>query len=186
MPSTVRPWTCGAGVVCGVPLAICDGSYHTVMRTGAAGAVSAKWMARQDARRLAKLFLLDWHADGQLPYAALNVGMRHNDAVVTKAQVWIAENYASPNPISEMATQAGLTERSLLRRFKRATGQAPMQYVQTLRIEEAKQLLETSALSLDDIAGQVGYTEPSAFRRLFNRMVGITPATYRRRFAKVP
>lgn len=73
----------------------------------------------EEARRLAKLFLLDWHADGQLPYAALTVGMRHNDSLVTASQVWVADNYAVPNPVAEMAAQSGLTERSFLRRFKR-------------------------------------------------------------------
>ena len=138
----------------------------------------------EEARRLAKLFLLDWHADGQLPYAALTVGMRHNDSLVTASQVWVADNYAVPNPVAEMAAQSGLTERSFLRRFKRATGQSPIQYVQTLRIEEAKQIIETSDAPLDDVAAQVGYTEPSAFRRMFMRLVGVSPAAYRRRFAK--
>jgi len=137
----------------------------------------------EEARRLAKLFLLDWHADGQLPYAALTVGMRHNDSLVTASQVWVADNYAVPNPVAEMAAQSGLTERSFLRRFKRATGQSPIQYVQTLRIEEAKQIIETSDAPLDDVAAQVGYTEPSAFRRMFMRLVGVSPAAYRRRFA---
>lgn len=140
----------------------------------------------EEARRLAKLFLLDWHADGQLPYAALNMGLRHNDSAITQAQIWIADNYTSASPIKEMAARAGLSERSLLRRFKQATGQSPMQYVQTLRIEEAKQLIETTDLPLDDIACQVGYTEPSAFRRLFSRLVAISPAHYRRRLAKRP
>ena len=145
----------------------------------------AAWPGRK-RRRLAKLFLLDWHADGQLPYAALTVSLRHNDSLVTAAQLWVADNYALPNPVADMAAQSGLTERSFLRRFKKATGQSPMQYVQTLRIEEAKQLIETTDTALDDIAAEVGYTEASAFRRLFMRLVGVSPAAYRRRFASAP
>jgi transcriptional regulator GlxA family with amidase domain len=83
-----------------------------------------------------------------------------------------------------MAAQAGLTDRSFLRRFRKATGQSPLEYVQTLRIEEAKQLLETSGMPLDDIAVDVGYTEPSAFRHLFRKLVGVTPSAYRRRYAR--
>jgi transcriptional regulator GlxA family with amidase domain len=135
----------------------------------------------EEARRLAKVFLLDWHNDGQLPFAALTVGRRHEDRLVTAAQLWVADNYANPNPVAAMAAQSGLTERSFLRRFRRATGQSPLEYVQTLRIEEAKQLLETSAMSLDDIAAEIGYTEPSAFRHLFRKLVGVTPSAYRRR-----
>lgn len=135
----------------------------------------------EEARRLAKLFLLDWHIDGQLPFAALTVGRKHDDPLVSAAQVWVADNYADPNPVTVMAEAAGLTERSFLRRFKKATGQSPIEYVQTLRIEEAKQLLETTDMAFDAIAAEVGYSEPSAFRHLFRRLVGVTPSAYRRR-----
>jgi transcriptional regulator GlxA family with amidase domain len=136
---------------------------------------------QEEARRLAKMFLLDWHSDGQLPFAALTVGRRHNDTLVTAAQLWAADNYANLNPVAAMVAQSGLTERSFLRRFRRATGQSPLEYVQTLRIEEAKQLLETTDDAFDDIAEEVGYTEPSAFRHLFRKLVGVTPSAYRRR-----
>ena len=135
----------------------------------------------EESRRLAKLFLLDWHMDGQLPFAALTVGRKHDDAVVSAAQVWAADNYRTANPVAAMAEASGLTERSFLRRFRKATGQSPLEYIQTLRIEEAKQLLETSDDPLDDIAAEVGYTEPAAFRHLFRKLVGITPSAYRRK-----
>ncbi len=136
----------------------------------------------EEARRMAKLFLLDWHLDGQLPFTALTVGRNHEDPLVTAAQIWAADNYGNPNPVAAMAAESGLSERSFLRRFKKATGQSPMEYVQTLRIEEAKQLLETTDQALDDIAAEVGYGEPSAFRHLFRKLVGVTPSAYRRRY----
>jgi transcriptional regulator GlxA family with amidase domain len=138
----------------------------------------------EEARRVAKLFLLDWHSEGQLPFTALTVGRFHEDRLVTAAQLWAADNYANANPVAAMAARSGLTERSFLRRFKSATGQSPLEYVQTLRIEEAKQLLETSAMPLDEIAGEIGYTEPSAFRHLFRKLVGVTPSAYRRRYVR--
>jgi transcriptional regulator GlxA family with amidase domain len=128
---------------------------------------------------LSKLFLLDWHLDGQLPFTALTVGRNHEDQLVTAAQVWAADNYANLNPVAAMAAASGLTERSFLRRFKKATGQSPLEYVQTLRIEEAKQMLETTTMSFDEIAAEVGYTEPSAFRHLFRKLVGMTASAYR-------
>jgi transcriptional regulator GlxA family with amidase domain len=139
----------------------------------------------EEARRLAKLFLLDWHREGQLPFAALTVTRRHGDPLVTAAQAWVADNYANPNPVADMAAQSGLTERSFLRRFRAATGQSPLEYVQTLRIEEAKQLLETTDQPLDAISNEIGYTEPSAFRHLFRKLVGLTPSAYRKRNARV-
>jgi transcriptional regulator GlxA family with amidase domain len=138
----------------------------------------------EEARRLAKLFLIDWHSEGQLPFAALTLASKHNDKLVTAAQKWAAENYDDPNPVAAMVARSGLTERSFLRRFRGAMGQSPLEYIQTLRIEEAKQLLETSSMSLDDVAAEVGYTEPSAFRHLFRKLVGVTPSAYRRRYLK--
>lgn len=135
----------------------------------------------EEARRLAKCFLLDWHMEGQLPFAALTVGRKHEDPLVTAAQIWAADNYANPNPVAAMAAESGLTERSFHRRFKKATGQSPLEYVQTLRIEEAKQLLETTDDPFDEIAAEIGYSEPSAFRHLFRKLVGITPSAYRRK-----
>ena len=135
----------------------------------------------EEARRLAKVFLLDWHLDGQLPFAALTVGRKHEDPLVAAAQVWAADNYANANPVAAMAAESGLSERSFLRRFKKATGQSPLEYIQTLRIEEAKQLLETSQEPLDAIAAEVGYSEASAFRHLFRKLVGVTASAYRRK-----
>jgi transcriptional regulator GlxA family with amidase domain len=139
----------------------------------------------EEARRLSKLFLLDWHLDGQLPFAALTVGRNHEDPLVAAAQTWAADNYANPNPVSAMASASGLTERSFLRRFKKATGQTPLEYVQTLRIEEAKQMLETTSDPFNEIAAEVGYSEPSAFRHLFRKLVGITPSAYRTKHQRV-
>ena len=62
------------------------------------------------------------------------------------AQAWAADNYMVPSPVAEMAARSGLSERGFLRRFRRATGQSPAEYVQTIRVEEAKQLLETTMM----------------------------------------
>ena len=122
------------------------------------------------------------HGDGQLPFAALSTGRQHEDAVIAASQRWIAENYASDNPVAAMAAMARLPERSFHRRFRQATGLSPIAYVQALRIEEAKQLLETTEMNVDDLAAEVGYAEPASFRRLFRRQVGVSPSVYRRRF----
>ncbi|GGX87752.1 hypothetical protein GCM10007160_13910 [Litchfieldella qijiaojingensis] len=81
-----------------------------------------------------------------------------------------------------MVQLSGLTERSFKRRFKLATGMTPMEYVHTLRLEEAKQYLETTDEPVEAIAELVGYADASFFRRLFSRRVGLTPSQYRRRF----
>jgi transcriptional regulator GlxA family with amidase domain len=87
--------------------------------------------------------------------------------------------------VAGMTTASGLTTRTFKRRFEAATGYAPLDYVQSLRMEEAKQMLEASDTAIDEIAAEVGYSEPAAFRRLFKRATGIAPLQYRQRFQKV-
>jgi len=137
------------------------------------------------ARQIAKTWLLDPHSVGQLTYASLATGRQHEDRLVSEAQVWAAENYTHPTPVAAMAERSGLTERSLLRRFRRATGLTPVEYVQRLRIEEAKQLLETTKLPIDEIAAEIGYSEPSSFRSAFRKNVGQPASVYRRRWSNV-
>jgi transcriptional regulator GlxA family with amidase domain len=80
---------------------------------------------------------------------------------------------------------AGIPQRSFKRRFKNATGHAPIDYIQRLRVEEAKRRLERTDAPVDEISWQVGYEDPAFFRRLFKRLTGVTAGAYRRRF-KIP
>jgi transcriptional regulator GlxA family with amidase domain len=84
-----------------------------------------------------------------------------------------------------MAEHSGLTPRTFARRFRAATGYAPLEYVQMVRVEEAKQMLETDAVAIDDVGEAVGYDDPASFRRIFKRLAGLTPATYRRKFQRI-
>lgn len=142
----------------------------------------ARLSSVEEAMHLARLHLIDWHDAGQQPFASLARNRRTEDAVIARCQAWIAGNYETPAPVTAMLQLSGLSERSFHRRFKHATGLSPMGYVQTLRLEEAKQLLETTTEPVDQIAVAVGYEDASFFGRLFRRKVGLTPAQYRRRF----
>ena len=84
-----------------------------------------------------------------------------------------------------MAERSGLKPRTFARRFRTATGYLPMDYVHALRIEEAKQLIETESVGIDQVGFSVGYEDPTFFRRLFKRRAGLTPAAYRRKFAGI-
>src|SRR5262249_26857952 len=105
------------------------------------------------------------------------------DRHVAAVQEWIAGNYAHPAPVAAMVEQSRLPERSFKRRFTQATGLTPLEYVHTLRLEEAKQLLETTDFAIDVVANEVGYEDGSFFRRLFRRKVGLSPHAYRLRFS---
>jgi transcriptional regulator GlxA family with amidase domain len=81
-----------------------------------------------------------------------------------------------------MVRLSGLPERTFKRRFQKALGMTPLEYVHAIRLEEAKKLLESTDLTLDKLAERVGYEDSTFFSRLFRRSVGLTPAQYRRRF----
>lgn len=142
----------------------------------------ARLFGEDEAVRLARIYLIDWHASGQLPFSSLACSRQVEDRQITAVQEWIADNYAHPAPVAAMVAMTPLPERSFKRRFTRATGMTPLDYVHTVRIEEAKQLLEKSDLQIDAIAEEVGYEDASFFRRLFRRKVGLSPQAYRVRF----
>lgn len=136
----------------------------------------------QRAAKAAKFWLLADRGELQAPYSSMVRALPHGDAIVEAAQTWIAEHYAVVNPVSEMTVRSGLPATTFARRFRTATGQTPMDYIQIMRIEEAKQLLEMTHNSVVEIGEEVGYADPASFRRLFKRRTGITPAEYRKMF----
>jgi transcriptional regulator GlxA family with amidase domain len=138
-----------------------------------------------EALRIAKVYLLKWHDEGQLPYEPLVRQQPHSDAVVRGCETWLREHFRQPGVVARVVGHAEIPERTLKRRFKQATGLALMDYVQNLRIEEAKRLLESSDQPVEEICFTVGYEDPSFFRRLFKRRTGVTPARYRRVFQPI-
>lgn len=134
------------------------------------------------AQAVAKFFAFDFHTDGMAPYKVFVPQLDHGDAEIRHAQEWISGHMDGACPVEGMIEHSKLLERSFKRRFRKATGYTPIRYVQELRINEAKRLLEQSNRGIDDIAHRVGYEDPAFFRHLFKRQVGITPATHRRKF----
>lgn len=142
----------------------------------------AKHASTEEAIRISKIFLYQWHRDGQLPYASMIANVDHTDAVILRCQSWLAHHYERPDIVAELVRQSGLPKRTFDRRFKAATGYSPLGYIQALRIEEAKQLLETGTAPVETVAREVGYEDTASFRRLFARLAGMTPGEYRRKF----
>jgi transcriptional regulator GlxA family with amidase domain len=134
------------------------------------------------AQAIAKFMLLQWHADGQGPYVVFEEPTGHGDRIVLQAQEWLRESFPVARPVEEMVRRSGLASRTFKRRFKKATGLSPIQYVQQLRIREAKRRLERTDAPIDEIGWAVGYEDPAFFRRLFKRLTRITPGAYRRKF----
>jgi transcriptional regulator GlxA family with amidase domain len=147
--------------------------------------VIARLCGPEQAIRTAKVHLLAGHQDGQLPYAAMVRLTDPTDAAIVRSQQWIADNYATDTPVAAMIAQSALLPRTFGRRFRAATGRRPMEYVHEVRIDEARRILESSSIAVDDVGFSVGYQDPTFFRRLFKRKTGLTPAAYRRKFATI-
>lgn len=138
-----------------------------------------------EALRVAKVYLLKWHGEGQLPYAPLVRRNPHADSVVRTCETWLGEHYRENDAIKQVVELADIPERTLKRRFKMATASSLIEYIQNLRVEAAKHLLESTAMPVDEISVEVSYEDPSFFRRLFKRQTGLTPSQYRRMFQPV-
>lgn len=152
-----------------------DLALHLIARYGSPG----------EASRIAQVYLLKWHGEGQLPYTPLLRNRQHGDAVVRTCQEWLQEHFREAGVLQQVVDRSGLPARTLKRRFKAATGLTLIDFVQNLRIEEAKRLLESRRTAVDDISVQVGYEDASFFRRLFKRRTGLSPRDYRRLFKPI-
>ena len=145
----------------------------------------ARFTSVEEAMQVARLNLIDWHSVGQQPYGYLAQSRQSDDALVSQCQAWIAQHYDTAAPVAAMVQLSGVPERSFKRRFQQATGMTPLEYVHTLRLEEAKQMLEATELAVEAIANEVGYEDAGFFSRLFRRQVGLTPSQYRKRFGSM-
>jgi len=147
--------------------------------------IISRYCSPGEALKIAKVYLLKWHGEGQLPYTSLLRNSPHADAIVRSSEAWMAEHFHESGLIQKLVDRVGIPERTLKRRFKNATGTSLMEHIQYLRIEEAKHLLETDSSAVDEISVTIGYDDPSFFRRLFKRLTGLTPSQYRRMFRPI-
>lgn len=162
------------------------GDYLTAGGTSAhadlALALIERFGSRSLAAACARMMLIDTAPREQAPFVRFHGCRSHGDETILKIQQWLDGCYRDKVAVKEMAGRSGLNERTFLRRFRKATGESPLEYLQRLRVEKAKQLLVRSDRSLEEITSVVGYVDISSFRRLFTQIVGLSPAVYRKRF----
>jgi transcriptional regulator GlxA family with amidase domain len=144
--------------------------------------IIARHASPGDALHIAKVYLLKWHPEGQLPYTGLVRHTPHADSIAKRCEEWLTGHFREIDAIRQLLDEIDVPERSLKRRFKAATGSTLIEYLQNLRIEEAKRLLEQGELPIDEVSEAVGYLDISFFRRLFKRLTGMPPGQYRRMF----
>ena len=144
-----------------------------------------KYSDRETAVMIAKYFALDIGRDSQAQFAIFRGQRNHNDADIQKVQDYIEKNYEDKINIATLASLISTGRRTFERRFKEATTNTPIEYIQRVRIEAAKLYFEASRKNVSEIMFDVGYTDTKAFRDIFKKITGLTPIEYRNKFAKV-
>jgi transcriptional regulator GlxA family with amidase domain len=133
----------------------------------------------------ARMMLIDRGRRDQAPFIRFQRQKTHGDEKIAEVQRYLEQHLTERTTVVEMARMAQMVERTFLRRFKKATGDTPLEYLQRLRIEAAKRLFERGETRIDLITKAVGYADTSSFRRLFKQIVGVSPTVYRRRFVEL-
>lgn len=131
---------------------------------------------------VARQFVIDPPGREQRYYSTFAPRLLHGDTAILKVQHWLQATEAKDIGLDVLAAQAGLEERTFLRRFRKATGFTTSDYCQRLRVAKAQEILQFSKRSVDLVALDVGYNDAGAFRKVFARIVGLTPGEYRKRF----
>lgn len=175
-------------------LMLIDGGYY--ITAGGAMAwqdlalhIVSRFISPQVASKCARLLVMDGTRHTQAPYFMFPQYTQGIDGVSDPAidiiQQWIQKNYATAVSIETLAEMVGMSSRTFLRHFKRAIGMTPIQYIQQVRIEAARHLLEVSLKNIEEISEAVGYADVCSFRKLFKRKTGIPPRAYRSKFGRI-
>jgi transcriptional regulator GlxA family with amidase domain len=143
-----------------------------------------KYTNRQMAILASKFFVLDISRDTQSPFSIFKGQKTHNDNEITKIQEFIETNFQGKISVDELAERFGIGRRTLERRFKKATNNTIVEYVQRVKIEASKKELEVGRKTVNEVMYDVGYTDHKAFRDVFKKIAGLSPLDYRNRYNK--
>lgn len=144
-----------------------------------------KYSDRETAVLIAKYFALDISRDNQSQFAIFRGQRNHGDLDIQHAQDYIERKYEEKITVEDLANHVNIGRRTFERRFKEATNNTPVEYLQRVRIEAAKKFFEASRKNVSEVMYDVGYTDTKAFRDIFRKITGLTPIDYRNKFAKV-
>lgn len=134
------------------------------------------------ARDTRSIALIDGARSGQAPFIDRSLMPSHTGKFADRVAKWLTEHIDRPYSLDAVARAVGTSQRTLLRRFKIERGETPLAFLQSVRIDRSKSLLSQTDLSITEIGARVGYDDVGAFRALFQRLIGMPPGAYRRRF----
>lgn len=141
-----------------------------------------KYAGRDTAVFMSKAFQIDIERHSQSPFAIFKGQKAHEDEVIKKAQLHIEHNYQERITVEQLASLLALSRRNLERRFKKATSNSIVEYIQRVRIEAAKMCLESTRENVTEIMYKVGYSDSKAFRDIFKRITGLSPLQYSNKY----
>ncbi len=141
-----------------------------------------KYTSREMAIMASKFFLLDIEKDSQLPFRIFKGQKEHKDSLILSAQNFIEENFKDKITIDDLAERFNIGRRTFERRFKKATSNTIIEYVQRVKVEAAKVDLEKGRKTVTEIMYDVGYSDSKSFRDVFKKYAGMSPLDYRNRF----
>lgn len=141
-----------------------------------------KYAGRAAAIYCAKIFAIDIDRESQSPFMMFTGQKDHVDEPVRKAQSYIETNFQEKITVDELASMLALSRRNLERRFKKATANTVIEYIQRVKIEAAKMSLERSRENVNEVMYKVGYTDTKSFRNTFKRITGLSPVQYRTKY----
>lgn len=134
------------------------------------------------ALQTAKALVIERKQHSQAAFTTMQGQKYHQDGEILSAQEWMEDHLPEKINIDRLGERFGMTSRTFKRRFKQATGDTPLAYLQSLRIECAKKILESSRMPIERVTRHVGYEDSSSFMKLFKRMTGMSPQQYRAAF----
>lgn len=141
-----------------------------------------KYYGRENAIWCSKLSEIDFDRLDQNQFVVFNGQKDHNDEEILSSQSFIEQHYASKIQIDDLAERAATSARNFVRRFKKATNNTPIEYIQRVRIENAKKKLESTTMNILQVMLDSGYNDDKTFRTLFKRYAGLTPLEYRKKY----
>lgn len=141
-----------------------------------------KFCGRETALFAAKMFLIDYDKISQKQYSIFSVQKQHKDDKILAAQKYMEENFDKGISVDDVINNVHISRRSFIRRFKKATGNTPLEYLQRIKIETVKKQLESSDDPISEIIYQIGYSDATAFRQVFKKHTGMSPMAYRKKY----
>jgi transcriptional regulator GlxA family with amidase domain len=141
-----------------------------------------KYFDRQTAILASKMFQIEIDRTSQSPFAIFKAQKSHDDEVIRQAQTYIEENLCEKISFESLASKLAVSRRNFDRRFTKATGNTPVEYLQRVKVEVAKSALENGRKTVNDVMNDVGYADDKAFREVFRKITCMSPSEYKARF----